>query len=75
MRYQIETVDRTGTIRTFICDYNDEIDLIAFYKAFDDNNTIRIKTIQGAHVFINCISISHFSIVSVPSLTPEVPKE
>ena len=62
MRYEIQTVDTTNTIRTFVCEYKDELDPTYFFKCFDNHEPIKLKTIEGALVFINLKEITHLSI-------------
>lgn len=71
MKYTIETVDRSNTVRTFICEQPDEVDHYSFFKAFDNHEPIRLKTVQGSSVFINVREISHMSITPYVEPTGE----
>lgn len=75
MRYKIESVDKSNTIRGFLCEYSQEPDYYAFHKAFDSCEPIKLKTIDGSVVFINTRDISHLSITAVESIAPEAISE
>ena len=62
MKYEIQTVDKSNSIRTFICEYKDEFDPHYIFKCFDNAEPIKIKTIEGAIVFINVKEVSHISV-------------
>jgi hypothetical protein len=72
MKYTFETVDEANIVRSFVCEYKDEIDYTPFYKAFESCDPIRLKTVQGSVVFINSREISHLSITPYVETAPEI---